>query len=145
MVNQSFLHCTKETFPVRLYVSNWGCLRKVKTLYRPILAPCVFPMIMFITSGSTIHLKRFGSDIRSTTFDFAQRLSLGDFSEKTHKLEFKVIKHWARPSGQQRQLTNFLMFGSPNKRLNAGICHSCFKTPFSNSFNVQKQHPVSKH
>ena len=64
-----FLHCTKETFPVRLKESKSGCLRKLNTLY---LDLAWFSIL--ITPGSIIHLKRFGSDMRLTTFDFVQCL-----------------------------------------------------------------------
>ena len=68
-----FLHFTKETFPVRLNESKSGCLRKSNTLYLPYWVAFVGSS-MLITFGSIIHLIRFGSDMRLTTFDFVQCL-----------------------------------------------------------------------
>ena len=67
-----FLHCTKETFPVRLNESMSGCLSQSKTLTKYV--PRFVGSSTVITSGSRIHLIRFGSEMRSTTFDFVQCL-----------------------------------------------------------------------
>ena len=91
-----FLHCTKETFPNRLNESKSGCLRKLKTLYLP-HRPFLVGFSMLITSGSIIHLKRFGSDMRLTTFDFVQCL--------------RPDREWEWPSDIYDQIVNGLLVG----------------------------------
>ena len=90
------LHCTKETFPNRLNESKSGCLRKLKTLYLP-HRPFLVGFSMLITSGSIIHLKRFGSDMRLTTFDFVQCL--------------RPDREWEWPSDIYDQIVNGLLVG----------------------------------
>ena len=130
----------KETLPVRLYsISCWW----FRTLY--------LEKTCCRASGSMTHLKRFGSETRSTTFELVQYLIKSSEWFSTHKtVSFKpeVVKitclvphpqrklvgtysYWTEPFFQQGQLISLRTFGAAISRCTAGILCIFFIIPFA--------------